>query len=109
MSMSKEELLEYHIYVPDVVDDRIKAHLLMGDSVLVWAGHKNHIGKSLRKIMLCNTPYPKSDFMRFALCVDEDFEDLHEYEDSIISTNYVMWDLLLNREDVENIKNMFYD
>jgi hypothetical protein len=34
--MSKEELLEHHIYVPDVVDDRIKAHLLLGDSVLMW-------------------------------------------------------------------------
>lgn len=31
MPMSREELLEHHIYVPDVVDDRIKAHLLMGD------------------------------------------------------------------------------
>lgn len=36
MSMSREELLEHHIYVPDVVDDRIKAHLLMGDHVLMW-------------------------------------------------------------------------
>lgn len=109
--MSKEELLEHHIYVPDVVDDRIKAHLLMGDSVLVWAGHKDHFGRSLLQISLNNNPFidlPES-FMQFSLCVDEDLEDICEYEDSIISTNYVMWDLLLNREDVENIKDMFYD
>ena len=107
--MSREELLEHHIYVPDIVDDRIKAHLLMGDSVLVWEGNINHRGRSLRKLVLCATTYPKSDFLRFHLCVDEDLEDLCEYEDSIISRNYVMWDLLLNREDVENIKDMFYD
>ena len=107
--MTKEELLEHHIYVPDVVDDRIKAHLLMGDSVLVWADNKYYIGKCLRKITLCNTPYSKSDFMRFYLCVDGDLEGVCEYEEDIISTNYVMLDLLLNREDVENIKNMFYD
>lgn len=35
--MSREELLEHHIYVPDVVDDRIKAHLLLGNHVLVWS------------------------------------------------------------------------
>lgn len=109
MSMSKEELLEHHIYVPDVVDDRIKAHLLMGDSVLVWAGHKDHIGKSLRKLILCDTPYSKSHFMQLYLCVDGDLKDVCEYEDDIVSTNYVMWDLPLNREDVENIKDMFYD
>ena len=47
--------------------------------------------------------------MQFRLCVDGDLEDVCEYGDSIISTHYVMWDLLLNREDVDNIKNMFYD
>ena len=109
MSMSREELLEHHIYVPNVVDDRIKAHLLMGDSVLVWGSHVNYIGRSLRRIMLCDTPYPKSDVMQLYLCVDGDLEDVCEYEDDIVSTNYVMWDLLLNREDVENIKDMFYD
>ena len=39
--MSREELLEHHIYVPDVVDDRIKAHLLMGDHVLMWGESYN--------------------------------------------------------------------
>lgn len=107
--MSREELLEHHIYVPDVVDDRIKAHLLMGDSVLVWEGNINHTGRSLRKLVLCNTTYSKSDFLRFFLCVDEDLENVYEYEDGIVSTHYVMWDLLLNREDVENIRDMFYD
>lgn len=107
--MSREELLEHHIYVPDVVDDRIKAHLLMGDSVLVWGRHINHSNKSLRKVMLGNILQPKLNFMRFSLCVNEDLEDVCEYEDGIISTNYVMWDLVLNRENVENIKNMFYD
>ena len=109
MSISREELLEHHIYVPDVVDDRIKAHLLMGNSVLAWAGNIHHIGKSLRMLTLSNTLYSKSDFMRLSLCVDEDLEDLHEYENSIISTHYVIWNLLLSREDVENIKDMFYD
>lgn len=108
--MSKEELLEHHIYVPDVVDDRIKVHLLMGDSVLVWAGNVHHkLGEGLRKLSLCDTTHSKFHFMQFHLCVDEDLEDICEYENDIISTNYVMWNLLLNREDVENIKNMFYD
>ena len=110
MSMSREELLEHHIYVPDVVDDRIKAHLLMGDSVLVWGSHVHYkLGKGLRKLSLCDTTHSKSHFMQFRLCIDGDLEDVCEYGDSIISTNYVMWDLLLNREDIENIKNMFYD
>lgn len=109
MSMSKEELLEHHIYVPDVVDDRIKAHLLMGNSVLVWGRYVKYTGRCLRRIMLCNTSCLKSDPIRFRLCVDEDLEDIYEHETGIISENYVMWDLLLNREDVENIKDMFYD
>ena len=109
MSMSREELLEHHIYVPDVVDDKIKAHLLLGDSVLVWASNMHCIDKSLRLLTLSNTPYFKSNFMRLSLCVNEDFEYLHEYKNSIISTKHVMWNLFLNREDVENIKNMFYD
>lgn len=108
--MSREELLEHHIYVPDVVDDRIKAHLLLGDSVLVWGDSVYHtLGKSLRKLRFCDVACSKLRFMQFCLCVDEDFENLYEHEDSVVSTNYVMWDLLLNREDVENIKNMFYD
>lgn len=108
--MSKEELLEHHIYVPDVVDDRIKAHLLMGDSVLVWCnGIYNTLEKSLRKLKLCDAAYSKSPFMQLHLCVDEDFEYFYEYDNSIISTHYVVWDLLLSREDVENIKDMFYD
>ena len=81
----------------------------MGDSVLAWASNKNYSGEGLQRIWLCNTPYPKSDFIRFRLCVDKDLEDIYEYEDNIVSTNYVMWDLLLTREDVENIKDMFYD
>ena len=46
MSMSREELLEHRIYVPDVVDDRIKAHLLMGNVVLCYV----HFGDS-KKLM----------------------------------------------------------
>ena len=108
--MSREELLEHHIYVPDVVDDRIKAHLLMKNSVLVWGDSvHNTLGKSLYKLRFCATACSKSRFMQFCLCVDEDLENVYEYEDNIVSTNYVMWDLLLNREDVENIKDMFYD
>ena len=108
--MSREELLEHHIYVPDVVNDRIKAHLLMRDSVLVWGSNVGDtLGRSLRKLSLCDTTHSKSHFMQLYLCVDGDLKDVCEYEDSIISTNYVMWNLFLTREDVENIKNMFYD
>lgn len=108
--MSREELLEHHIYVPDVVDDRIKAHLLMGDSVLVWGDSvHNSLVKSLYKLHFCDAAFSKFHFMQFCLCLDEDLEDICKYEGSIISTNYVMWDLLLNREDIENIKDMFYD
>lgn len=108
--MSKEELLEHHIYVPNVVDDRIKAHLLMGDSVLVWCnGIYNTPEKSLRKLKLCDTAYSKSHFIHLYLCLDEDLKDFCVYENSVISTHYVLWNLLLSREDVENIKDMFYD
>ena len=108
--MSREELLEHHIYVPDVVDDRIKARLLMGDSVLVWySAIYNAPEKSLRKLKLCDTTFSKSPFMHLYLCADEDLKDFYVYENSVISTHYVGWDLLLSREDVENIKDMFYD
>lgn len=32
--MTREELIEHHIYIPSKIDDSIKARLLIGDSVL---------------------------------------------------------------------------
>ena len=108
--MSREELLKHHIYVPEVVDDRIKAHLLIGDQVLVWGSNKNYIMRRvLYKLCMVNPTAQKSNFMQFYLCEDEDLKHICLFEGHIFSPKYVMYDLFLTREDVNIIENMFYD
>lgn len=78
--MSREELLEYHIYVPDVVDDRIKAHLLMGDSVLMWGeSYDIKFGKvyTLVETTLSSKGGLKNSLYKAYKCVlDEELESL---------------------------------
>lgn len=48
--MTRKEFLEHGIYVPKVVDDRIKAHLLLGNKVLVW-GNMDKDGYQCLKLL----------------------------------------------------------
>lgn len=78
--MSREELLEHHIYVPDVVDDRIKAHLLLGDSVLMWGeSYDIEFGKVYTFVEI--TLAPKSGlkhslYKAYKCVLDEELETL---------------------------------
>ena len=83
--MSREELLEHHIYVPDVVDDRIKARLLLGNHVLMWGeSYDIEFGKvyTLVEISLTSKRGLKSVLYKKYRCVlDEELEFLM-WEDS---------------------------
>ena len=78
--MSREELLEHHIYVPDVVDDRIKVHLLMGDHVLMWGeSYDIEFGKvyNLVEISLASKGGLKSGlYKKYKRVLDEELESL---------------------------------
>lgn len=78
--MSREELLEHHIYVPDVVDDRIKAHLLLGNHVLIWGeSHNVKFGKvyTLVEVSLALKSGLKNSLYKTYKCVlDEELKPL---------------------------------
>lgn len=72
--MTREELLESHIYCPEVIDDRIEAYLKLGFDVLLST---DTILASLdRKILFRMNPRGKDQIPEFKLTICDDFENL---------------------------------
>lgn len=72
--MTREELLESHVYCPEVVDDRIEAYLKLGFDVLLSA---DPILASLdHKILFRMHPRGKDQIPEFGLKPCEDLENL---------------------------------
>lgn len=72
--MTREELLESHIYCPEVVDDRIEAYLKLGFDVLLST---DIVLASLdHKILFRMNPRGKDQIPEFGLKLCEDFENL---------------------------------
>ena len=72
--MTREELLEYHIYCHEVVDDRIEAYLKLGFDVLLST---NIVLASLdHKILFRMNPRGKDQIPEFGLKLCDDFENL---------------------------------
>jgi hypothetical protein len=72
--MTREELLESHIYCPEVIDDRIEAYLKLGfdvllstDSALAFLEHQ---------ILFRMNPRGKDQIPEFKLKMCDDFENL---------------------------------
>lgn len=72
--MTREELLESHIYCPEVIDDRIKAYLKLGFDVLLST---DAVLASLEHIILFRMlPKGKDQIPEFGLKPCKDFENL---------------------------------
>lgn len=72
--MTREELLESHIYCPEVIDDRIEAYLKLGFDVLLST---DTILASLdHKILFRMNPRGKDQIPEFKLKLCDDFENL---------------------------------
>ena len=72
--MTREELLESHIYCPEVIDDRIEAYLKLGFDVLLSA---DTIHASLdHRILFRMHPRGKDQIPPFKLKICRDFENL---------------------------------
>lgn len=72
--MTREELLESHVYCPKVIDDRIKAYLKLGFDVLLST---DTVLASLdRKILFRMNPRGKDQIPEFKLKICDDFENL---------------------------------
>ena len=72
--MTREELLESHIYCPEVIDDRIKAYLKLGFDVLLST---DTVLASLdHKILFRMNPRGKDQIPEFGLKICKDFENL---------------------------------
>ena len=72
--MTREELLESHIYCPEVIDDRIEAYLKLGFDVLLST---DTVLASLdHKILFRMNPRGKDQIPEFGLKICKDFENL---------------------------------
>ena len=72
--MTREELLELHIYCPEVIDDRIEAYLKLGFNVLLSA---NIFMDPLdHRILFRVNPKGEDQIPEFKLKPCEDFENL---------------------------------
>ena len=72
--MTREELLESHIYCPEVIDDRIEAYLKLGFDVLLST---DTVLASLdHKILFRMNPRGKDQIPAFNLTICKDFDNL---------------------------------
>ena len=72
--MTREELLESHIYCPEVIDDRIEVYLKLGFDVLLSI---DTVLASLdRKILFRMNPRGKDQIPKFGLKLCDDFDNL---------------------------------
>ena len=76
--MTREELLESHIYCPEVIDDRIEAYLKLGFDVLLSARGVNCADFSFidNKILFRMNPRGKDQIPEFGLKPCKDFDNL---------------------------------
>ena len=76
--MTREELLESHIYCPEVIDDRIEAYLKLGFDVLLSSTSINELNHSFvdHQILFRMNPRGKDQIPQFGLKPCEDFENL---------------------------------
>lgn len=76
--MTREELLESHIYCPEVIDDRIEAYLKLGFDVLLFSTSINELNHSFvdRHILFRMLPRGKDQIPEFGLKLCNDFENL---------------------------------
>ena len=76
--MTREELLESHIYCPEVIDDRIEAYLKLGFDVLLSANSVscNDFTFVDNKILFRMNPRGKDQIPEFKLKICDDFENL---------------------------------
>ena len=104
--MTKEDLLELGIYVPEIIDDRISTYLLLGFDILVW-GSFYQSDKSpliLRRLRLSeNDPIILHSNLKFKLCRPSNYAELIPFGSGILSPRIVMTILHINRNDINNI------
>ena len=76
--MTREELLESHIYCPEVIDDRIEAYLKLGFDVLLSANSVSCTDLAFvdHKILFRMNPRGKDQIPQFGLKTCDDFENL---------------------------------
>lgn len=76
--MTREELLESHIYCPEVIDDRIEAYLKLGFDVLLSSISINELSHSFvdRHILFRMLPRGKDQIPKFGLKLCDDFKNL---------------------------------
>lgn len=72
--MTREELLESHIYCPEVIDDRIKAYLKLGFDVLLSTD--SALASLEHSILFRMNPRGKDQIPEFGLKPCKDFENL---------------------------------
>ena len=76
--MTREELLESHIYCPEVIDDRIEAYLKLGFDVLLSTNSVscNDFTFVDNKILFRMNPRGKDQIPDFNLTICKDFKNL---------------------------------
>ena len=72
--MTREELLESHIYCPEVIDDRIEVYLKLGFDVLLSTDAA--LATLDHRILFRMNPRGKDQIPEFGLKPCEDFENL---------------------------------
>ena len=72
--MTREELLESHIYCPEVIDDRIEAYLKLGFDVLLSTN--SALASLGHEILFKMNPRGKDQIPQFGLKICDDFENL---------------------------------
>ena len=72
--MTREELLESHIYCPEVIDDRIEAYLKLGFDVLLSTN--SALASLGHEILFRMNPRGKDQIPQFGLKTCDDFENL---------------------------------
>lgn len=109
--MTRKEFLERGIYVPKVIDDRIKVHLLLGNKVLVWGNMDKDDYQCLKLLQMEDLSWSDSDnYSNFRLCTKTDLDTFTVFEGQVVSAIYWMVPHNIPRNTIDNIDEMFaYD
>ena len=83
--MTKQDLIENNIFLPEVIDDQIKARFLLGDWILL---SNSEGGVFLLK--MCNDPIFKteSNILNFKLLGPKEWSNLNQKDYSIRGNDY---------------------
>lgn len=116
--MTKQDLIENNIFLPEVIDDQIKARFLLGDWILL---SNSEGGVFLLK--MCNDPIFKteSNILNFKLLGPKEWPNLNQKDYSIRGNDYakqiwsrnspsgsITW--YLHPDDIDKvIKKLSYD